>query len=960
MRDALKNTQESQKDKVQHVQHQVSTGGEATIADNRPELIHQRKIRESINTNSQPKQFKRPKGSSRFQKIASSMGKNYGVDTSMLSATHNSSFPSRLNAEATIQGNKIHFAPGMDTDYNIKHEVSHAIDNAINGIPKGDKVINGQRVDTTREKIVDKMAKEPLTQLKEKEFINPNIRLNQSLGTLIPIQRVKETPDISKKYKDLMEMTVTQLLEYTNQQADWHRHVVFPKKIKNIRLLLRFFQDEAGVDGACGDFKVSDLWTNIKSTDDSKISTDDFKIDLEKCEKIKAYTRGVQKKSAHCAKQKDVSKALAFGESILKLEKEIPEKLLAHIFTDKMFELLCEHDPEMSFGNYYKICNPHLAADNGSEIYAYLRLKVDDGVDPVSYDSTSLKDRVRNFHRFEKTALDKLEENFNNTSRGKPLTFILHSQLDHNGAFFRDTKLTELITKPELYVLMIEGKESLANAQTAIDTLLASHAKDGVIDQIMIAGHGNARSIQVAGKTDDYKEDDVDNINLKKGTAFLDHILDKLVDKLGDDRAVVVFNACLTNSNRVDVSKLNLTGDVAQQALAIRGYIRDNPSLATYVSNWATGKGLHIKSIGSSASTTSGGDFVDDKNRLTLEDADDPKFTAPKLEYVKEGIEPTGALRAALETWADEGGTGPALTAIKNRGDKGDSTDWSEQLIQSLFARIDDKYKESAIGIARLVNIAEALSEFTHKSDALYAYLNHYKLDTSPYKEDVLYTIVKLTTTNEYKNRNYIPLGLFQLQLAHDVDKKNELIEQLGNFNMREVVKYPFLDVTKLDLEELIPDTEAKDPHHGQILLAFWAWSRKQDQGKNFLLKHLEDLRNFPAKDNINDILGGWRSENYILIKLGKMESSGPEEKLANVQLDGDTVNKMYVTPMTRKGEVIESLAQIRIKPEKNAHVMYMMDKKDEVNIIGETGGWYAIAYKGKTAFIKKEHVNPK
>ncbi|MEM9685376.1 MAG: hypothetical protein AAF934_00455 [Bacteroidota bacterium] len=185
-----------------------STGGKATIVDSRLSTIHQRKLREAMynsprvtqlrekqqmmNNSSSvqehaslratmnahaaskalPLQRKTSKGSSRFQQIATAMGEQHGVDTSGLVATHNSSFPAKLNAEATIQGNDIHFAPGRDTDYNIRHEVAHAIDNTLHGTPKGDRVVNGQRIDTTRENIADRMAKAPITQRKSKVAIN--------------------------------------------------------------------------------------------------------------------------------------------------------------------------------------------------------------------------------------------------------------------------------------------------------------------------------------------------------------------------------------------------------------------------------------------------------------------------------------------------------------------------------------------------------------------------------------------------------------------------------------------------------------------------------------------------------------------------------------------------------------------------------------------------------------------
>ncbi|OJJ19070.1 hypothetical protein BKI52_19825 [marine bacterium AO1-C] len=111
---------------------------------------------------------------SKAGQIAQQMGEQHGVDTSGLEFRHNSAFPASVGAEATIQGNKIDFAPGKDSVQNIKHEVGHAIDNAKNGTPKGDKVVNGQMVDTTREAAADKMMNAPL-QRKEGESLTNQI-----------------------------------------------------------------------------------------------------------------------------------------------------------------------------------------------------------------------------------------------------------------------------------------------------------------------------------------------------------------------------------------------------------------------------------------------------------------------------------------------------------------------------------------------------------------------------------------------------------------------------------------------------------------------------------------------------------------------------------------------------------------------------------------------------------------
>lgn len=113
----------------------------------------------TIQAKQKPVQRKMSKSAS----IAQTMGTQYGVDTSGLQINHNSGFPGKVGAEATIQGNKIDFAPGKDTEKNIKHEVGHYIINTQRGTPpKADKTVNGQAINTSDEKAADKIADTPL------------------------------------------------------------------------------------------------------------------------------------------------------------------------------------------------------------------------------------------------------------------------------------------------------------------------------------------------------------------------------------------------------------------------------------------------------------------------------------------------------------------------------------------------------------------------------------------------------------------------------------------------------------------------------------------------------------------------------------------------------------------------------------------------------------------------------
>ncbi|CAM3183363.1 hypothetical protein [Janthinobacterium lividum] len=102
-------------------------------------------------------------GSSAFRAIAAAMGEQHGVDTSTLRATHNSPFPATVEADATLQGNKIHFAPGKDSEPNIKHEVGHHIINVLRGTPpRTDGRVNGQAVNTSDEAGADRLMRQPL------------------------------------------------------------------------------------------------------------------------------------------------------------------------------------------------------------------------------------------------------------------------------------------------------------------------------------------------------------------------------------------------------------------------------------------------------------------------------------------------------------------------------------------------------------------------------------------------------------------------------------------------------------------------------------------------------------------------------------------------------------------------------------------------------------------------------
>ena len=133
--------------------------------------------------------------------LKAQMGAQHGVDLSGVKEIPNSSFPASVSALATIQGNRIDYAPSQFTTANRKHELGHAIDNAKHGTPRGDTLVNGQNVDTTRERAAQKIADTPVQRIQEGGLKPSETAKDQ------PIQRLK--PESSQEDREQFARQIT-------------------------------------------------------------------------------------------------------------------------------------------------------------------------------------------------------------------------------------------------------------------------------------------------------------------------------------------------------------------------------------------------------------------------------------------------------------------------------------------------------------------------------------------------------------------------------------------------------------------------------------------------------------------------------------------------------------------------------------------------------------------------------
>lgn len=136
------------------------------VAKHRPVQRQQPQPYTSGHTPIKAKQQPIQRKANKAQQIVETMGNQYGVDTSVLQLKTNSPLPDSLDADASINGRQIDFAPGKDTEHNIKHEVAHYIINTRRGAtPHADATINGQAVNTSDEAAAEQIARTPLQRI---------------------------------------------------------------------------------------------------------------------------------------------------------------------------------------------------------------------------------------------------------------------------------------------------------------------------------------------------------------------------------------------------------------------------------------------------------------------------------------------------------------------------------------------------------------------------------------------------------------------------------------------------------------------------------------------------------------------------------------------------------------------------------------------------------------------------
>jgi hypothetical protein len=498
-----------------------------------------------------------------------------------------------------------------------------------------------------------------------------------------------------------------------------------------------------------------------------------------------------------------------------------------------------------------------------------------------------------------------------------------------------------------------------------VGSLGAKYKIDGKVDEVMIAGHGESKMMELAGTTKAGKvktQQDVRANDPETGKLYTE-ILNAMESS---PSARIVFNACLTNSNKVNVG--TLAPDPKTAAGQVIAAIAADPSLATELRSKVAAVGKSVDVRGANASF---GEIAlkDPAGRMDLRSgAVDPQLTTPdKLKYAELGTEPSGAVRAVLESWAHDQAAGKTDTidAVKRRIAVGATSKvWDESVIQAIYALIAAA-PASGQRINELEPAAGTLSEAKFRETCRVAEI---KAAVPVAYRDSIFT--RLMATTDYTSTDFIPAVLLQVWMETDDGRKNTFIGHLSNPSLNTSTAADVIDLAHIAPmlgPKLLPLPAPGKFIRGEILLACLFLARQGSLAPAQVKTYVGALvgpgqQHFPAGANLSNVLVG-STEDEILIAAGLKPKAtaaappvgGPAAPTPNIDIGHTGSNTFFVEPLTRRAQPVKPSIDVLDKPggaKKGAFTT-----GTTINIVGKVETFFAVEFGGDTAFTAAADV---
>lgn len=660
------------------------------------------------------------------------------------------------------------------------------------------------------------------------------------------------------------------------------------------------------------------------------------------------------------------------------------------------------------FITYYNTRHPIMQTPDGMGVNSFVNLVRDEGADLAAYDSLP---EIRNLHKFYKSSLDKLKED--KGKKDKPLTLILYSVYDHNGAFHRHAQVKKVIENTNTRVFLMEdlSLENLKNlTKTQLGTVAAAHGMGGKITQVMLAGHGNSDNMELGGsgtkvaKDKETGQDKVvpeaplDELGLPVyfGAKVLDDFWTDFFNALFSNMATkgglqpkILLRACLTNSNQINVDKLKKLLkdedglDVDDNRVdpkspenqtkikeGIKKYLDKYGSLATVLGEKAKLHGVKVLGANASISAASTGSIREATGELDIVALSDPKVASPKIEYVRHGKEPVGAIKAVIESWARD--EDACFAQMQERLDNDLPDEPDEFIIQLIYSTFLSSYKNDILGANAFVESAGVL----HGVGQAGAECRAGKLNADPmiqkHKAAFYDALVGLPVEDK------AILVIHQDWMQNNPSKRGKFAARLsdGTFNRNNVVD--FLDFKLLDTH--IPEIfKLPGNERGKILLALIGLIKEERKDcKDYLLSLVVDEK---LPKEVKDELRGYSEDDLresldLPVEVEQtapldLDPMGPKpDKVENVvMVNGVKSDKYYVEPMRSQTmkmtkSTVTDWAKLRKAPDDNSEELSNYYRNKDFIVVGEVKttkgvatGWYMLRQdNGTVGYMRKKY----
>ena len=755
-----------------------------------------------------------------------------------------------------------------------------------------------------------------------------------------------------KALGDVQALKISELNSYANEQAGWaHEPSLAADTAERDKLIKTLEFARATSTAHLGDLL------------DVEVADTGLPDDVRK--ELRHYADAVDGSTTVGIKTKTavLADARRDGAAVGKLEDKIPKPILNLTMgkNDKAkaaFANLVSTSHVDDFADYHAKAHPALEADDGSDTTSYLAMHSAEATDPASFVGTL--PHVHNYHRFEADLLNALKTNEGDVSQSKPLALILHSGSDHNGAFHRDKQLTATVKHPRNLTIMVEGAAKLEDLGAAATDIAKRQGQGGKIGQLMLAGHGDARLIEMAGQQGadgTYKHDQVDlDKNKKRTEKFLKGLVANMAP--GPD-AHILLNACLNAADQVNDK---LPKDPKKAKAAILKSLKANPSLASRLGTLAPGVGVegNVSSVG--AGQYMAIDPITGKPTGILHGtvASDPAATqTDRGEYIEKGREAEGCMRAVVALWALDNAECMKRIDARLAAPIGG---WGDRVVHHVYGLLKASPNDISF-FNRIVTSggARGLSEFDSKGEqkpetiaGLFNAFNAAELKT-------LLTPLHAAAVTDAK------LAMDVGWMIVDPSRRPTFMAELDTYATAKDAQEHLSDGWLApSMPALLPMASAGAPSTAQAKLALYGVTgdRLDATAVAFLKKGAAATMHVAVPGGTTvDGLSGSDDEDAVLTTIGLKGSgaappSGATTVTANFDSDGDGTNDVFVESVTRYGAVVAFTLRLRQGPSLKAKVLDTIPAKEQLYVFGRSGDWLAVDRPGGgTGFVHKGWV---